>query len=225
MNRSKRFLSILCALALILSTFAYAPVILAVNTVAVDSETVKPDSITAEDDFADNRILIVLNRNASKRDTAYSTADFSEIGSSNVENLTAGMYDCLAQKQKARCIENFPNVLCVELAESGKGNVLNAIKTLEGRKDILYVRPDYIIRPETLPNDTYVNQQWAISNIHLDDAWNITTGSNNVMVGILDTGIYYSNNDLTAACNHNLHKDFTGDGLFDHRGHGTQVAV
>ena len=224
MNSNKRFLSILCSLALVFSSFAYAPVVTAVNMATEDSEAVKISTATIEDDFADNRILVVLNEDTSKRGTVYSTANFSEIKSASVENLTAGMHDYLAPKQKTGSGESFRNVLCIELSEPGKENVLNAIKTLEGREDILYVGPDYIIRAETMPSDTYVNRQWAISNIDLDDAWDITTGSSNVMVGILDTGIFYSNNDLTDACNHNLHRDFTGDGLFDELGHGTQVA-
>lgn len=46
------------------------------------------------------------------------------------------------------------------------------------------------------PNDTYISQQWHINRIHLDDAWNITKGNQNIKVAIIDTGVDASHSDL-----------------------------
>ncbi|RMI02049.1 MAG: hypothetical protein D6681_10630 [Calditrichaeota bacterium] len=54
---------------------------------------------------------------------------------------------------------------------------------------------------ETVPNDSRFGQQWALKNsndadIDATDAWDITTGSDAVVVGIIDTGIDYNHPDL-----------------------------
>ncbi len=232
MNKIKNWLSIILAVTIFLSAICYVPIVKAVNGATTDSEETTLSTATLEDDFADNRIIVLLSEAASKRRAAYSAVDFCELGSVKVENLTAEMYDYLAQKQKAGSksaeerIENFKHVLCVELATAGKENVLAAIKTLEGRDDILYAGPDYVIRTAATPGDPELGNQWAVSNINLTNAWNITTGSSSVTVGVLDSGISASHEDLNGVVDTTLSRDFTGSGgaTTDTFGHGTKVA-
>jgi len=55
----------------------------------------------------------------------------------------------------------------------------------------------FFAEPISTPNDPYfTDDQWYISNIHVDDAWDITTGDPNLVVGILDNGVDYNNQDL-----------------------------
>ena len=42
-----------------------------------------------------------------------------------------------------------------------------------------------------VPNDPMFPQQWGLSNICASQAWAITTGSTNVIVAVLDTGVNY----------------------------------
>lgn len=59
-----------------------------------------------------------------------------------------------------------------------------------------YAEPDRIKLPLAVPNDTYYGYQWhymapgtEIGGANLPAAWDITTGSANVVVGVIDTGI------------------------------------
>src|ERR1700744_5640776 len=45
------------------------------------------------------------------------------------------------------------------------------------------------------PNDPLFPQQYALQKIDAPDAWNITTGSNTVVVAVLDSGIDLNNPD------------------------------
>lgn len=68
-------------------------------------------------------------------------------------------------------------------------------------------------------------QQWALDKIHAPEAWNITTGSNGVVVGILDTGINYTHEELQPNMWPSLGWECFGFGdLADHDGHGTVIA-
>ena len=48
------------------------------------------------------------------------------------------------------------------------------------------------------PNDTYYTAglQWAIDSIQLSDAWDISTGSGTIRVGVIDSGVDASHPDL-----------------------------
>jgi subtilisin family serine protease len=63
--------------------------------------------------------------------------------------------------------------------------------------------------PTAIPNDTFFTQQWNLLNtgqssgtpgadIAATKAWNITVGSTNVIVAVLDSGVMYTHEDLSA---------------------------
>ncbi len=122
---------------------------------------------------------------------------------------------------------------------------------------VLYAEPDYLLQATTTPNDPSYPDLWGLHNtgqaggtpgadIHASDAWAITTGSSNVVVAVIDSGIDYAHADLAsnmfrneADCNSNGVDD-DGDGYvddcygidtanhdsnpMDDSGHGTHVA-
>jgi subtilisin family serine protease len=47
-----------------------------------------------------------------------------------------------------------------------------------------------------VPNDPLLSQQGAVNNTHAEQAWNTTTGSPNIVVAVLDTGVDYDHPDL-----------------------------
>lgn len=47
------------------------------------------------------------------------------------------------------------------------------------------------------PNDTYFQDQWTLSKIQIENAWNIITGSSSVTITIIDDGIHVSHDDLS----------------------------
>ena len=49
-----------------------------------------------------------------------------------------------------------------------------------------------------VPNDPQYSQQWAMTKIDAPDAWNITTGSQSVVVAVIDTGVDYTDSELAA---------------------------
>ena len=124
MRLHKELLSIFLVIAILLSAFGYVPVIKAVSRTITYNREDTFGAATIDDDFADSRILVLLSKDASKRRSAYSITDFSEIRPTKVESLTAEMYEHLTQKNNTRAnkerVENFKHVLCVELSTPGK---------------------------------------------------------------------------------------------------------
>lgn len=76
-------------------------------------------------------------------------------------------------------------------------DTMNAIKKLRRRSDIVYAEPNYILQPTAVPNDVYYPLQWHYPQISLPDAWDITTGSSDVVVAVIDTGVVLRHPDLS----------------------------
>ena len=64
-----------------------------------------------------------------------------------------------------------------------------------------------------IPDDTYIGNQWYINRIHLNDAWNITKGSQNVKVAIIDSGVEASHSDLGYNVNDGYSQIDTSNGV------------
>ena len=148
-------------------------------------------------------------------------------------------------------------------------NFNQALNSYRSDPSVLYAEPNYIRKPlDSTPNDLYYPDLWNLHNsgqkisfpyptndpssgtpgddIHALEAWAITTGSPKVVIGLIDTGIDYNHEDLsanvyrnTADCNNNGIDD-DGNGYIDdcygidtldntsdpmdQVGHGTHVA-
>ena len=106
---------------------------------------------TLEDDFADNRVLVVLNNAASLKLKTYTAADFPEIQCASVNDLTTATKTRVQAKLRgedvaAACgassdhivfsdfyevdVQKYNQILCLTLPEAGKQNVLDAMKLL-----------------------------------------------------------------------------------------------
>ncbi len=92
----------------------------------------------------------------------------------------------------------------LRLARVSPDRTLDAIMALRVRPDVLYAEPNYIRHFDALPNDTLYGSQWPLKNspssgdggISAESAWDMTTGNQNIVVGVIDSGIDIDHRDL-----------------------------
>ena len=77
-----------------------------------------------------------------------------------------------------------------------KADTLQIIKSLRRRTDIRYAQPNYIYKTLAIPNDPQYPRQWHYPLINLPQSWDVTTGSNTVVVAVIDTGVLLNHPDL-----------------------------
>jgi subtilisin family serine protease len=107
------------------------------------------------------------------------------------------------------------------------GQELETIARLQREPSVLYAEPNYIAFAfDTIPNDPLYGNQWGLPKINAPAAWDITTGSSDLIIAVLDTGIDLDHPDLTCSGKLMTGKNFVNPGSppDDDHGHGTHVA-
>jgi len=101
-----------------------------------------------------------------------------------------------------------PGLTLVKLPAGQK--VQDALKTFNNINGILYAGPNYKLElMSTFPNDPDFSEQWGLHNtgqtggtedadIDAPEAWDISTGSSDIIVAVIDTGIDRNHLDLAS---------------------------
>jgi len=119
-------------------------------------------------------------------------------------------------------LEELPTI-GVQVAAVSPGQELATAEQLKQNPLVEYAEPDYIIHGLATPSDEYFIEQWNLTRIQADQAWDITTGSTDIIIAIVDTGVDLTHPDLSSKIVSGW--DFVNDDTpQDDHGHGTQVA-
>lgn len=122
---------------------------------------------------------------------------FSVNVASEVGALGGSVVDTLAQG----------TVSVLSFSGFNKVSLLEIAKRLQANPAVEYVEANQIYRINKLPNDPKFDQLFAMNNlgenggvvdadIDAPEAWELTTGSKDTLVAIIDTGVDYSHRDL-----------------------------
>ena len=134
----------------------------------------------------------------------------------------------------------------IELVDNS--DVFNIIHILFNSGNFIYVEPSFYINNgltatenviDYTSNPSFVNQWWLHedheANIYIQDAWEISAGNPKIKIGVLDTGVDFSLNDLKNNCEkgvstveYNFYPQLHGfgspDTYIESKMHGTGIA-
>lgn len=123
--------------------------------------------------------------------------------------------------------DNFSTIMSGQLAKFKLSGITvkEAIELLKNHHAVEYVEPDYRVSIANVPNDPEFSKLWGLHNegqtggtfdadIDALEAWAISTGSKDIVVGVIDTGVDYSHSDLAANMWVNP-REIAGNGIDD----------
>lgn len=166
------------------------------------------------------RLIIGLKEN---RVSLADNSLFALIGAQNVRYLATAKNPFTARKFFTK-----RSILLVTLTDQTPQKVSASISVLQKDGNVAYAEPDYRLHTlATLPNDPDFGLLYGLNNtgqgsglpgcdIDAPEAWDLTTGSSQVIVGVIDTGIDYRHPDLQANIWTNP-GEIAGNGIDDDR--------
>lgn len=97
-------------------------------------------------------------------------------------------------------------------------------QALSSLSSAAFVEDDHVVRIFTTPNDPRYGEQWHLPSVSAPQAWDVTTGSSTITIGVVDTGVDYTHPDLKDKCVAGYNFVDRSSDPMDDNGHGTHVA-
>ncbi|HEX8196275.1 MAG TPA: S8 family serine peptidase [Pyrinomonadaceae bacterium] len=98
----------------------------------------------------------------------------------------------------ATVVQTFPDIGWQLVKLPAGVTVEQALSQYSNLAGVENAQPNYIYKLTANPNDAQFSQLYGMAKINAPAAWETTTGSPNVVVAIIDTGIRYTHEDLAA---------------------------
>ncbi|MFB0919639.1 MAG: S8 family serine peptidase [Oscillospiraceae bacterium] len=90
--------------------------------------------------------------------------------------------------------------------------------------DVLYYEPDYKVKLDELPNDTYASKQWSIDYLGISSAWDAGYNGQGVKIAVIDSGVNSEHKDFEGTVFESGYNVIDGSNdVKDEYGHGTFV--
>jgi len=179
-----------------------------------------------ERDYSDNTVLVVLTPEVSNPTQTLLPSYFQGIELKQVENLSLIYNEKAIEALKERGSQ-YRAIYKLTLTTNDKAKVLEAIQLLTKISGVESASPDYLHPVDIVPNDEYYLYQWGLNTTHgiqAPQAWDTTTGSQSIRVGVIDTGIAEHPDllaNLTNGYDFERDNETTNDDIM---GHGTLVS-
>jgi subtilisin family serine protease len=112
----------------------------------------------------------------------------------------------------------------LEVTSEKGGLDRQSISGVFARADVRFLEPNPAVFAADVPDDTAYEDQWSLPLIGAEDAWDVSAGTTDVVIAVLDTGINLSHAEFEGKLVEGW--DFINDDAnpSDDNGHGTHVA-
>jgi len=218
-GKNSFFCYLICGLLLFAST-AFAGSIL--------PEVYTFDGNPIRSEHVDGEVIVMLELPSA---VSSATGEAFKVGlMSSAQSVATSIGAQVMQTYDAIAAATGKNIVYMKGGERSTEELLAA---LSGKPGVVGAAPNYILRALAVPNDPRYLELWGLTTINAPQAWDVTTGSSQVIVAILDTGIEYDHPDLAGNIARDLENNIGRNCIvgapdindpYDSYGHGSHVA-
>lgn len=175
------------------------------------------------EDYANGEIIVKLKKGITKDNLPTDLkAIFDKEGITSIEQMYPEEKD--GSLSQYYLLKLSPNV-----------SLLPIIHKIQRSVNVQSAEPSFNLNLSFIPNDTYYHSQgswkqnyddlWNLKIIQMEKAWDITQGDENLVVGIIDTGLDINHPEISGKIigSKNINEKY-GENVSDCQGHGTHVA-
>ncbi|MCL1900822.1 MAG: S8 family serine peptidase, partial [Firmicutes bacterium] len=202
-----------------------------------DKEYVLPE----DGEYVPDKVIVKLKQTTdlSMMSALAAEAQFPYLGISYKEARVLNPSVKQAGKLKALGVSEEANNVFALTIDTKKQSLQEALTILNKSSCVEIAEPDYIVHADLIPNDEYYGSLYGMGLLNMPEAWDITTGSSQIVVGVIDSGIDLNHPDLIDNIwvnpNPNSYSTYTNDingynfinntgNPQDDEGHGTHCA-
>lgn len=150
-------------------------------------------------DFVPNELIVTFSDQPSTASHNNSSANMRTTHAGKTRPTLARFSDTRASASSRTKHSNNTELASLNYKSYEKFMTIQKLKSLQAQANVTSVSLNYRRYPLQTPSDTLYNKQWHYPAMQLPEAWDITTGtpeSGEVIVAVIDTGIYSSHPDL-----------------------------
>ena len=180
----------------------------------------------SEEIYSDGDVIVIMKSSSSEGASKLS------LSAAGVDTLRVSSF---AENFGARVKHTYPslsaaskNIFTVFHSDTKKPK--DFARELLNNPDVIAASPNYEVYASVVPNDPHSteDESWGIYYINAPEAWEVSKGSNEIYVAVIDSGIDYTNTDLSDNLSMYYARNFidtNASAKDDHSsGHGTHVA-
>ncbi|HXE97370.1 MAG TPA: S8 family peptidase [Dongiaceae bacterium] len=102
------------------------------------------------------------------------------------------------RRHGSRKMKEFPSYDMEHVKVRAGASVDEAVREFESDPEVEYAEPNFLVQALVVPGDPSFTQLWGMEKINAPAAWDTTTGSPEVVVAVIDSGIDVNHSDLKA---------------------------
>ena len=173
-------------------------------------------NVVAIEKAPDNNILTAQNAEQKKATASTAFKEFSAAATTGriLVRFKGGVSQIqtssIVAASGTKTLKRFKSVTGLQLLQVPPSkSYAEVLSDYQNNPNVLYAEPDYVIEPHFIPDDASFPELWGLHNtgtsssggindadINAPEAWEITQGSDEVVVAIIDTGVDYTHEDL-----------------------------
>jgi len=102
----------------------------------------------------------------------------------------------LKRAPKGLSAPDLSRIYIIKLDCEPEQSLQEIVQAYQNNPNVEYAELNYIVTIDFTADDPFYHSQWSLQTIDAPEAWDISTGSSQIVVAVVDTGVDYSHRDL-----------------------------